>query len=72
MPLLLLSILAISSLPKSSNVNNAVIYITQRYWATVQHDESDDISCKHLSSFPVLDDYGIIKSTRYNYVSFTL
>lgn len=52
MPLLLLSILAISSLPKSSNVNNAVIYITQRYWATVQHDESDDISCKHLSSFP--------------------
>lgn len=52
MPLLLLSILAISSLPKSSNVNNVVIYKTQRYWATVQHDKSDDISCKHLSSFP--------------------
>lgn len=52
MSLLLLSILAISSLLKSSNVNNAMNDITQGYWATVQHDKRDDISCKHLSSFP--------------------
>lgn len=71
MPLLLLSILAISSLPKSSNVNSAVIYITQRYWAT-NMIKAMTFRVNTYLVFPVLDDYGIIKSTRYNYVSFTL
>lgn len=51
MSLLLSLILAISSLLKSSN---AINYITQRYWAIVQHNKSDDISCKHLPSYPMM------------------